>query len=166
MGDPCQGRQIHDFRFGPLSENLRYAGCDLAVFVRRSVIAAQVEFSDRIAVAVKDPRDACQVDAAGSTSPVIDGHLHGLKDVAETVVFVMPDGVVGMIVALDTGHRDAQKGFCGVLNRVANPLFAAIGIPVANQEAGGTQIGGIERHELVGSQHFHQHSLVAFIGVE
>ena len=59
-----------------------------------------------------------------------------------------------------------KKGLGRVFDRVANPLFAAVRVSVANQQARRAKVAGIERHDLVAGQHLHHHPLVTLVGVQ
>ena len=152
--------------FDPATDHLGDARCDLTTLVRRLVVAANVELGGGIAVTVEDPGHAGNVHPAGPSPTSIDGHLHRLKNIPVPVIFVVPDRVIGVVVTLHTGHRHCKKGLGRVFDRVTDPLLAAIGVAIPDQEPGGPQAAGIERNNLVTGQHFHRHPLVALVGIQ
>ena len=52
-----------------------------------------------------------------------------------------------------------------MLHGILQPDVAVVAEPVSNQEAGRPQCGGIERGDLVGGQHFLDHSVVGLVRV-
>ena len=78
----------------------------------------------------------------------------------------MGDGVVFVAVAAGAIHGEAEKGLGGMLDNVVEPHVAAELVPVAGQEAGGSQCSCIGRGRLVSRQHLHQHPVIALVGVQ
>src|SRR5207247_10646488 len=60
---------------------------------------------------------------------------------------------------------ESEEGLAGVLDRVSHPLVAIERVPVADDIARGD--GGIVvlRRNLVGSEHLHEHPIIALIRI-
>ena len=117
-------------------------------------------------IPVKNSCHARDIDAVWSATAAVDADIDRFEDVAVAIIFIVPDRIVRVVVTLDTANCQTEKCLRRVFDRVPNPLFATVGVPVPNEETGGSQVAGVKWHDLVAGQHLHDHLLVTFVGIQ
>ena len=160
-GEP---RQLHLVDLEPAPESGGDTGLDDFVGERMPFVAADQEVRRRIGgIEGADQAVFRGVQLAGQA---VGADVVRLEDGPQRVVLALRDGIVHVVVAFRTPHREPEEGLRGVLHGVLQPLLAGEHLVVADEEAGGAQGVGILWSDLVRREHLGDHAVVRFVRVE
>ena len=95
-----------------------------------------------VGVSIKSSRESAHQPVLGTiglAGHAVDPDVERLEEGAEAVVVLCADRVVLVVVAVGAVEGQAEERLAGVLDGVRHPGVAVEDVPVADQEAGGTQ---------------------------
>jgi hypothetical protein len=93
------------------------------------------------------------------------GH-HEVQRRRKAVIVFVCDGVELVIVTAGAAKCEPKKGLGGLFDRFKHPDVAIELIPIASQKAGGSEHIGVGRSQFVTGQHFLDHAVIGFVGIE